>query len=104
VKKGWKTLDLLEHTERAIHTVVRRQTPGADPPRLSCVRSSPDEAVVIYTSSRRMCPVAKGIIQGVAAHFQERIRITEAECMLKGDPHCTMSVRLLPPARAAEAG
>jgi len=29
VKKGWRTLEVLEHTESAIHTVVRRQTPGA---------------------------------------------------------------------------
>jgi heme-NO-binding protein len=36
VKKGWRTLDVLEHTEAAIHAGIRRQTPGAEPPQLSC--------------------------------------------------------------------
>jgi Haem-NO-binding len=95
VKKGWKTLDLLEHTESAMHTVVRRQTPGADPPQLSCVRTDPDRVVIVYKSSRRMCAVAKGIIRGVAAHFGDRVAISETDCMLKGDPQCTIGVQLV---------
>lgn len=94
VKKGWRTLDVLEHTEAAIHTVVRRQPPGAEPPQLSCVRSNPGEVIVTYRSSRRMCAVAKGIIRGIAAHFGERILVQEPQCMLKGAGECRISVRL----------
>jgi predicted hydrocarbon binding protein len=94
VKRGWRTLDLIEHTEQTMHTVVRRQNPGAEPPRLRCTRVSPDEVVVTYTSERKLCPVAKGIIRGIAAHFQEKIVIRERECMLKGAPACTISVRV----------
>jgi predicted hydrocarbon binding protein len=94
VKRGWRTLDLIEHTEQTMHTVVRRQNPGAEPPRLQCTRVSPDEVVVTYTSERKLCAVAKGIIQGIASHFQERVVIRERECMLKGAPACIISVRL----------
>jgi hypothetical protein len=97
VRKGWKTLELLEHTESAIHTVVRRQTPGAEPPRLSCVRPSPREVIITYGSSRRMCSVAKGIIRGIAAHFRDEIVLQEPQCMLKGAAQCRISVRLAGP-------
>jgi hypothetical protein len=77
----------LEHTEAAIHTVVRRQTPGAEPPQLSCLRPNPREVIVTYGSSRRMCAVAKGIIRGIAAHFGENVAVQEPQCMLKGASH-----------------
>jgi predicted hydrocarbon binding protein len=94
VKRGWRTLDLIEHTEGAMHTVVRRQNPGAAPPRLQCSRVTPREVVVTYSSQRKMCAVAKGIVRGIADHFQERIVIRESECMLKGASACKISVRL----------
>lgn len=94
VKRGWRTLDLIENTEATMHTVVRRQNPGAAPPRLQCRRVSPNEVVVTYTSQRKLCAVAKGIVKGIASHFKERIVIRESECMLKGAPACTISVRL----------
>jgi hypothetical protein len=97
VKKGWTTLDLIEHTEAVMHAVVRRQAPGAEPPRLSCVRPNATQVVVTYTSRRRMCAVARGIVRGVAAHFDEQIAIAEPQCMLKGDPQCRISVRLTRP-------
>jgi predicted hydrocarbon binding protein len=49
--------------------------------------------LVTYTSERKLCAVAKGIIQGIASHFQERVVIRERECMLKGAPACLISVR-----------
>ncbi len=91
VKRGWRTLDLIEHTEGTMHSVVRRQNPGAEPPRLRCTRVRPDEVLVTYTSDRKLCAVAKGIIRGIAAHFQEHIVIRERECMLKGAPACLIS-------------
>jgi hypothetical protein len=65
VKKSWRTLDLVEHTEGVMHTVVRRRMPGADPPPLSCARPSPSEVVVTYTSGRRLRSLARGIIRGI---------------------------------------
>jgi predicted hydrocarbon binding protein len=91
IKRGWRALDLIERTEETMHSVVRRQNPGAEPPRLRCTRVSPNEVLVTYTSERKLCAVAKGIIRGIAAHFQEPIVIRERECMLKGAPACVIS-------------
>lgn len=55
---------------------------------------SSDEVVITYSSERKLCAVAKGIVKGIGAHFQERISIRESECMLKGAPACRISVKL----------
>lgn len=94
IQPGWKTLDLLEHTEQAIHTLVRLETPGADPPHLTCRRLSPTEVLVIYHSLRRLCAVAKGIARGLATYFKERVDVRDARCMHQGAPSCSIHVCL----------
>ena len=93
--REWKTLDILEHTEETIHRVVRAQTPGADPPKLVAKRSSAQEVVITYTSERRMCGVAKGIVRGIAKERGEGVAISETTCMLAGADRCELVVRLV---------
>src|ERR1051325_2862733 len=93
VQPEWRTLDLLEHTENAIHEVVRMSQKGATPPYLNARRTAPDEVTIIYTSSRKLCAVAKGIVRGVAVHYGEAVAIDELSCMLRGDASCTLQVR-----------
>lgn len=90
----WKTLDVLENTERSIHSVVRLDNPGASPPELKAVRTKPNEVTVNYSSSRMMCPLAKGICLGIAAYFNEEIQIEEPSCMHRGDDTCSIVVAL----------
>jgi len=92
VDPGWRTLDLIEHTEAIIHTMVRTTTPGAAPPVLETVRQSPDELHLVYSSARRLCPLAVGLMRGIAAHYGETIRIEEPSCVLRGDPFCSFVV------------
>ncbi len=93
LKGEWRTLDILERTEETIHRVVRAQNPGADPPRLRCTRRGKDEVVVTYTSPRKLCGVAKGIVRGIAQRLGDKVVISEASCMLKGEPRCEIAVR-----------
>lgn len=92
----WKTLDVLEHTEDTIHRVVRMREKNALPPELECSRSGPAHVIVKYSSGRRMCAVAKGIVRGVARHFGEVIEIQESMCMQLGANQCQIHVRRLP--------
>jgi hypothetical protein len=94
LKPEWRTLDVIEHTEETIHRVVRMRQPGAEPPRLHSQRTRPDEVVLRYDSPRRLCAVARGIGRGLAAHYGERLAISETTCMLKADPLCTISFRV----------
>ena len=93
VRPEWKTLELLENVEHTIHSVVRARYPGAVPAQIACVRIGPNEAVLTYTSARRMCPVAKGIVKGLGTAFQQ-VSIDEASCMQRGSPACRMTIRV----------
>ena len=92
VDPAWHTLDLIEHTESIIHTMIRATTPGAAPPVLETARPSPDELHLVYNSSRRLCPLAVGLMRGIAAHFGETITISEPSCLSRGDPFCSFVI------------
>ena len=94
IKPEWKALDLLQNTEETIHRVVRTRNPGAAPPELKVTRTNPDEVMIEYTSGRKLCAVARGIVKGVAAHYKETVAIAEPTCMLKGDSACRLKVTL----------
>lgn len=89
----WRTLDVLEHTEGTIHTVVRLRDPGATPPHLRVVRLGVQHCEVHYSSPRHLCSVARGIIAGIARHLGETIEVEEPTCMLRGDSECRIAVR-----------
>lgn len=93
IEPDWKTLDVVEHTEAIIHRMVRSTNPGAAPPVLEVFRSAPDEIQVVYSSRRRLCALATGIIRGLATHFQEQVVIEEPSCMLRDDPFCSFVIR-----------
>jgi hypothetical protein len=101
VDPAWRTLDVIEHTEQVIHTVVRAKMPGAAPPLLDARRTAPDTVVIDYRSPRRLCSLARGIARGMALHFGETVEIDESECMHAGDPRCLITVRRTGEAPAA---
>jgi hypothetical protein len=92
LRPEWKTLDVIENTEPLIHAAVRVGNPGARPPVLDVVRTSADELRIIYTSERKLCRLAKGILAGIARHFGESISVTDEACMHHGDPFCALHV------------
>lgn len=89
----WRTLDVLENTEKTIHDVVRVNQQGSTPPYLHATRVSPDEVTILYTSKRQLCSVAKGITRGIAKHYDESISIDDPRCMLRGDDDCLLVVK-----------
>ena len=65
------------NVEDTIHTVVRMKNPGATPPQLKFKRVGPNELHFHYDSPRQMSAVAKGIMRGVADHYNEKFDIKE---------------------------
>jgi len=92
VDPAWRTLDLIEHTEAIIHTMIRSSKPGAAPPVLEAVRQGPDELHLVYASARRLCPLAIGLMHGIADSYGETLRIEEPSCLLRGDPFCSFVI------------
>lgn len=94
VDPSWGTLDFLANVERTIHHVVRDRNRQAKPPALVCRRLSPAEVMIVYTSPRKMCSLARGIVRGVAAHYGEDVELVEESCMHRGDAACNLRVSL----------
>lgn len=92
ISPGWKTLDVIANTEDAIHEVLRQAGTNTNPPALECRRAGSREVVITYVSPRKMCPLAKGIVQGIAKYFGEQATITEPSCMLRGDAACQLHI------------
>ena len=93
IDPSWRTLELVQHTESIIHRMVRQISPGASPPVLETVRVAPDELHMIYSSRRRLCVLATGIMRGIADHYREAIAIEETSCMLRGDAFCSFAIK-----------
>lgn len=94
VAPEWSLLDLLAQIEQTIHHVVRLDDPNAAPPRLRIERPSEDRVVIHYDSERNMCELGKGIIEGLQREYQQAVTIEDLTCMKKGDPECTIEVKL----------
>jgi hypothetical protein len=96
VRPEWRSLDLLQYTEDAIHQVVRHGQLGARPPVVRCRRLSPSALHLTYESSRRLCPLAVGIMRGIGRHYGETLTIRHPVCMLHGADACEFDVALEP--------
>lgn len=93
VADDWDALDLVANVETGIHTVLRSHNPDLDPPELVCRRDGDAQVTVLYRSQRRLCFVARGIVLGVADHYDEPVTVTERTCMHDGDDRCELVVR-----------
>jgi hypothetical protein len=96
VRPEWKLLDFLEHVEDTVHGVVRSRNRAAHPPGLRAIREASDRVVVVYSSGRRLCALAVGIVQGLSAHYGEAIAVDHEPCQQRGAPACHIGVRVLP--------
>jgi heme-NO-binding protein len=92
VNPRWSFIEFLLHAEDVMHRGVRINTPSSRPPELQAVRAGPGSVTISYRSARKLCPLAKGIIRGAAAHYKVDITISEESCMLRGDPECLITV------------
>ncbi len=75
-----------------LHHAVRKSLIGCRPPQLRLERTSFNNLIIHYYSKRRLCMLLKGMIQGVAECFREKIKMTEIQCMEKGYDECIINL------------
>jgi len=81
-----------------IHAEVRKLYTGAECPHFN-FRDDADGALLMdYRSSRRMCALAQGFIEGAASHYGEAVDFRHDSCVDRGDPHCVFHIRWPSPA------
>ncbi len=87
------TVDFLLTLNDIIHPEVRKLYPGAQPP--SFVFSPiPAGLRMEYRSSRQLCALAEGLIEGAAAHYHETATVTHRACVQTGAPACVLDIQI----------
>ena len=79
-----------------IHPEVRKLYPGAGVPDFEYDNSDERTLVMRYSSRRRLCAFAEGLIEGSAEHFSQVATIERPLCMHRGDDHCELRIVLSP--------
>lgn len=96
VAPGWRTLEMIEHTENVMHRRVREEHEENAPPVLDVRRLGPNELSIEYISKRRMGALAVGIVRGLATYFDEADRITVEPTTREDGEHVHILVRRQP--------
>lgn len=73
-----------------IHPEVRKLYPGAEVPEFEFETAGDNVLIVGYSSRRKLCALAEGLIEGAAAHFHQRVMIDQPICMLQGHSKCEL--------------
>ncbi|MBM4021061.1 MAG: hypothetical protein FJ284_02255 [Planctomycetes bacterium] len=68
VDPAWRTLDLVERSQKLIHATVRTTQPGTEPPVLEAARIALQELHLIFTSRRWLGGLATGLLRGLPRH------------------------------------
>ena len=74
-----------------IHPEVRKLYSGASCPHFHFTET-PVSLTLGYNSPRKMCDLAHGFVEGVAAHYGEEVRFHQPSCMHDGAPNCQLVV------------
>lgn len=82
--------------DRIIHVEVLKLHPGANLPSFEYKDESDNELTMYYTSPRKLCYVAEGLIAGAAAHFKTEYTLDHPDCMHDGAKACKLHLTMLP--------
>lgn len=74
-----------------IHPEVRKLYSGASCPHFHFVESLGTLSLG-YASPRKLCDLARGFVEGVAAHYNETITLEQPRCMHDGAAACQLVV------------
>ncbi|MEM7257918.1 MAG: heme NO-binding domain-containing protein [Pseudomonadota bacterium] len=62
-------------------------------PSFESVDDGDDGLIMIYTSPRKMCMLAEGLISGAAKHFDTTYTLDHSKCMHNGDDCCEFHLK-----------
>ncbi len=93
-KPGLTLKSFLLLVDRVIHVEVRKLHPDAGLPQFEYVDEDDSELTMIYTSPRKLCMLAEGLIAGAAMHFDEDYTLTHDKCMHDGEASCELHLKI----------
>ena len=84
--------EFLESIDGVIHKEVKKLYESANLPTLDCERIDDYTMKMVYTSPRKLCLLAEGLIRGAARYYQVEYQLTHPVCMHKGSDHCELYI------------
>jgi hypothetical protein len=87
---GWQ--QLIMSLDDIIHPEVRKMYPDAEVPGFATTPVG-DGLRVTYTSRRKLCALAEGLILGGGGWYGHELEVEHESCVHRGDATCTMFVR-----------
>ena len=91
--QGCSAKEFLKKIDDVVHVEVRKLYKDVGLPEFSYEDPSDSELVMIYKSPRKLCHLAKGLINGTAQHYDISIINNETACLHNGDIHCRFELR-----------
>lgn len=79
---------------RIIHPEVHKLYTGAQCPVFGFDEEPNGDLSMTYDSSRKLCALAQGFIEGAGDHFHETADVEHVACMHDGDPKCVLRMRV----------
>lgn len=83
----------LKTVDRVIHVEVRKLMRETALPVIRCTDREDGAMTIEYASSRNLCVLFAGLLDGVADHFGTPIDHVETACTLRGACACTFALR-----------
>ena len=98
---GSNLLDFLSNLD-ALHTRIGTNFPHLVPPSFQCETIDANTLRMHYHTDRKgLCPMVKGLLQGLAKHFKCELELEHPICRITGAEHCEFIVRVKPAAVAS---
>lgn len=95
INPQWDYLELLMHGPEILAQIEKHHTSDSPAASLQVARDAPDQVTMRYSSPRKLCSFAKGMMKGLAKHYHVEIMIEEPRCQLKGQAECVYVVRVV---------
>jgi hypothetical protein len=92
-KPGMTLKEFLLSVDQVIHVEVRKLHPDAGLPQFQYESETDAELTMIYSSPRKMCMLAEGLVCGAAEHFQTEYSLDHSECMHDGADACRLHLK-----------
>jgi hypothetical protein len=86
--------EMLEGIDSVIHVEVNKMLPGAQTPRVVCQAHDDGSLTLTYESSRKLCTLLEGLLDGLEAHYGVAIERRHDVCMHRGAPRCELRLTL----------
>jgi len=91
---GMTLKEFLLTVDRVIHVEVRKLHPDASLPRFTYDDESDKELTMYYSSPRKLCMLAEGLIAGAAEHFNSEYTLDHQQCMHNGADRCALHLKM----------